>query len=57
MKLWISGLKAILLVFGLTLLMPQPGDAIPAFARKYRSAGLKQERLYVQTPGLPDAAG
>ena len=35
MKLWISGLKAILLVFGLTLLMPQPGDAIPAFARKY----------------------
>ncbi|WP_348261581.1 hypothetical protein P8935_17475 [Telmatobacter sp. DSM 110680] len=35
MKVWNSCLKAILLVFGLVLLMPQPGNAIPAFARKY----------------------
>jgi hypothetical protein len=36
MKFWIPGLKAILLVFGFFILMPQPSHAIPAFARRYR---------------------
>ena len=35
MKLWTSGVKVCLLVFGFVLLMPQQGHAIPAFARKY----------------------
>ncbi len=35
MKLWTLGVKVTLLVFGLILLLPQPGHAIPAFARKY----------------------
>ena len=36
MKLWIPGRKAVLLLFGFILLMPQPGNAIPAFARRYK---------------------
>ena len=36
MKLWIPGQKAVLLLFGFILLMPQPGNAIPAFARRYK---------------------
>jgi hypothetical protein len=49
MKLWNSGLKAILLVFGLTLLMPQAGNAIPAFARKY---GVKCYTCHTVPPAL-----
>src|SRR6266536_5850272 len=49
MKLWTSGLKTILLVFGLVSLMPQPGNAIPAFARKY---GVKCYTCHTVPPAL-----
>ena len=49
MKLWTSGLKAVLLVLGLILLMPQPGNAIPAFARKF---GVKCYTCHTVPPAL-----
>ncbi len=49
MKVWTSGLKAILLVFCIVLLMPQPGNAIPAFARKY---GVKCYTCHTVPPAL-----
>ena len=49
MKLWTSGVKAILLVLGFVLLMPQPGHAIPAFARKY---GVKCYTCHTIPPAL-----
>ncbi|HUX43187.1 MAG TPA: hypothetical protein VMV57_00415 [Terracidiphilus sp.] len=49
MKVWNSGLNAILLVIGLILLMPQPGHAIPAFARKY---GVKCYTCHTIPPAL-----
>ena len=49
MKLWTSGVKAILVVLGLMLLMPQPGHAIPAFARKF---GVKCYTCHTVPPAL-----
>jgi len=49
MKLWTSGVKAILLVLGILLLVPQPGHAIPAFARKY---GVKCYTCHTIPPAL-----
>ena len=49
MKLWTSGVKAVLLVLGLILLMPQPGHSIPAFARKY---GVKCYTCHTIPPAL-----
>jgi hypothetical protein len=49
MKFWTVSVKAILLVFGLILLMPQPGNAIPAFARKY---GVKCYTCHTVPPAL-----
>jgi hypothetical protein len=49
MKLWIPGAKAILLVLGFVLLMPQTGNAIPAFARKY---GVKCYACHTIPPAL-----
>lgn len=44
-----SGVKVILFVIGLILLMPQPGNAIPAFARKY---GVKCYTCHTIPPAL-----
>ncbi|MGB7547928.1 MAG: hypothetical protein WBM14_09275 [Terracidiphilus sp.] len=49
MKLWTSGVKATLFVLGFVLLMPQPGRAIPAFARKY---GVKCYTCHTVPPAL-----
>src|ERR1035438_2643115 len=49
MKFWTVSAKAILLTFGLILLMPQPGNAIPAFARKY---GVKCYACHTVPPAL-----
>lgn len=49
MKLWTSSLKVALLMFGFFLLMPQPGHAIPAFARKY---GVKCYTCHTIPPAL-----
>ena len=49
MKLWTSSVKAILLVLGIVLLLPQPGHAIPAFARKY---GVKCYTCHTVPPAL-----
>jgi hypothetical protein len=49
MRVWTFGVKAILLAFGLILLMPQPGHAIPAFARKY---GVKCYTCHTVPPAL-----
>ena len=49
MKLWTSGLEAVLVVLGLILLMPQPGNAIPAFARKF---GVKCYTCHTVPPAL-----
>ena len=49
MKVWTSGVKAVLLVLGLILLMPQPGHAIPAFARKF---GVKCYTCHTIPPAL-----
>ena len=49
MKLWTSGVKAFLVALGFILLMPQPGRAIPAFARKY---GVKCYTCHTVPPAL-----
>src|ERR1039458_6965991 len=49
MKLWTSGVNAILLLISLILLMPQPANAIPAFARKY---GVKCYTCHPVPPAL-----
>jgi hypothetical protein len=49
MKVWTFGTKAILLAFGAVLLMPQQGNAIPAFARKY---GVKCYTCHTIPPAL-----
>jgi hypothetical protein len=49
MKLWTLGLKTTLLAFGLFILMPQPGHAIPAFARKF---GVKCYTCHTVPPAL-----
>jgi hypothetical protein len=49
MKLWNPCIKAFLLVIGLIVLMPQPGNAIPAFARKY---GVKCYACHTIPPAL-----
>jgi len=49
MKFWTLSVKGILLVLGLVLLMPQPGNAIPAFARKY---GVKCYTCHTVPPAL-----
>ena len=49
MKLWNSGSKAVPVVLGLILLMPQPGNAIPAFARKF---GVKCYTCHTVPPAL-----
>jgi len=49
MKVWISGVKAILLAFGFFLILPQPGHAIPAFARKF---GVKCYTCHTIPPAL-----
>ena len=49
MKLSTTGVKTVLLVLGLILLMPQPGQAIPAFARKY---GVKCYTCHTVAPAL-----
>ena len=49
MKLFTSGFKAFLVVLGLVLLMPLPGHAIPAFARKY---GVKCYTCHTIPPAL-----
>jgi hypothetical protein len=49
MKLWTSASNAALLVFGLILLMPQPGRAVPAFARKF---GVKCYTCHTVPPAL-----
>jgi hypothetical protein len=49
MKFWTVSVKVFLLVFGLILLMPQPGNAIPAFARKY---GVKCYTCHTVPPAL-----
>ncbi len=49
MKSWTLGLKAILLVCGLFLLVPQPSHAIPAFARKF---GVKCYTCHTIPPAL-----
>ena len=49
MKLWTLSVRAILVVFGLALLMPQQGNAIPAFARKY---GVKCYTCHTIPPAL-----
>ena len=49
MKPWTSGLKAIVFGCGLFLVMPQPGHAIPAFARKF---GVKCYTCHTVPPAL-----
>ena len=49
MNLWTSGVKAFLVALGFVLLMPQPGHAIPAFARKY---GVKCYTCHTVPPAL-----
>ena len=49
MRVWTSGFKAILLLFGFSLIMPQLGRAIPAFARKY---GVKCYTCHTVPPAL-----
>lgn len=49
MKASTSGFKALSLVFGFFLLTPQPGHAIPAFARKY---GVKCYTCHTIPPAL-----
>ncbi|HUV95851.1 MAG TPA: hypothetical protein VMV98_00135, partial [Acidobacteriaceae bacterium] len=49
MKLWTSGVKVVLFIFCLIMLMPQPGQAIPAFARKY---GVKCYTCHTIPPAL-----
>ena len=49
MKVWIPGLKTALALFCFVLLMPQPGNAIPAFARKF---GVKCYTCHTIPPAL-----
>lgn len=49
MKLWTLGVKTTLMVIGVILLMPQPANAIPAFARKY---GVKCYTCHTIPPAL-----
>jgi hypothetical protein len=49
MKPWTSGLKAVLVVLGVVLLLPQPGRAVPAFARKF---GVKCYTCHTVPPAL-----
>src|SRR5579863_7708060 len=49
MKVWSSGLKFFLLVFGFCLILPPAGHAIPAFARKY---GVKCYACHTIPPAL-----
>ena len=49
MKLWTSASNAVLLVSGLILLTPQPGRAVPAFARKF---GVKCYTCHTVPPAL-----
>src|ERR1022692_4774244 len=49
MKHWTSGANAILLVLGLLFFLPQPGNAIPAFARKF---GVKCYACHTVPPAL-----
>ncbi len=49
MKLWTSASNAVLLLLGLILLMPQPGHAVPAFARKF---GVKCYTCHTVPPAL-----
>ncbi|MGO8719859.1 MAG: hypothetical protein ACLQMO_11665 [Acidobacteriaceae bacterium] len=49
MKLLIPSLKAVLLLFCIVMLMPQPGNAIPAFARKF---GVKCYTCHTIPPAL-----
>ncbi len=49
MKVRPSGFTAILLLFGLLLILPTPGHAIPAFARKY---GVKCYTCHTIPPAL-----
>jgi hypothetical protein len=49
MKLWTSSVKVVLLVFFSILLMPRPGHAIPAFARKF---GVKCYTCHTIPPAL-----
>lgn len=49
MKVWIPGLKTGLLLIGFILLMPQAGNAIPAFARKF---GVKCYACHTIPPAL-----
>ncbi|MGA9069745.1 MAG: hypothetical protein WB424_05805 [Terracidiphilus sp.] len=49
MKFWTSGVQATLIVLGLILLVPLPGHAIPAFARKY---GVKCYTCHTIPPAL-----
>ena len=49
MKLWNLSAKAFLLIFSLILLMPEAGNAIPAFARKY---GVKCYTCHTVPPAL-----
>jgi hypothetical protein len=49
MRFWNSFIKTVLVVFGLVLLMPQQGHAIPAFARKF---GVKCYTCHTIPPAL-----
>ncbi len=49
MRLWMSSLKSALLLFVFILLMPQRGNAIPAFARKF---GVKCYTCHTIPPAL-----
>ena len=49
MKYFTSGIKTLALMLGLFLLMPQPGHAIPAFARKF---GVKCYACHTIPPAL-----
>ena len=49
MKFWSTGTKTFLLFVALILLMPQPGHAIPAFARKF---GVKCYTCHTIPPAL-----
>ena len=49
MKLWTLSVRVILVVIGLVVLMPETGNAIPAFARKY---GVKCYTCHTVPPAL-----
>jgi len=49
MKLWTMSVKIILLAVGMILILPQPANAIPAFARKY---GVKCYTCHTVPPAL-----